>query len=284
MHSAEIAVIGARGFVGSSIVNELTNQGLLAIPIMREHVNLSNNSITALSQLISNDSIIVFSAAIAPTKNLDDFFENMIILRNFIISASKLKPLYVLNVSSDAIYPDSSYPLTEDVVPSPTSIHGLMHFVRESLLNIAFPGIVGHIRPTLIYGATDPHNGYGPNSFMRNALKNSDLTLFGAGEELRDHVYIGDVAKLAVEMIKQQVPEAVNAASGNVVSFFEIAQSIVGMTGKGRILFKTREQSVPHNGYRPISIDKAVKMFPGLNPLQIVDGLQSMYGEIMKHE
>ncbi len=284
MHKVEIAIIGARGFVGSSIYNELVNQGFSAIPITRKNINLSNDSFCSFSKLVSNKSILVFSAAIAPTRSSDDFFENMTILRNFIVAASKIKPLYILNISSDAIYPDSPYPLTEDVAPSPTSIHGLMHYVRESLLNIAFPGIVGHIRPTLIYGATDPHNGYGPNSFMRNALKNSDLTLFGEGEELRDHIYIGDVSKLAVEMLKQLVPQAVNAASGHVVSFFEIAQNIIGMTGKGRILFKTREYSVPHNGYRPINIDKAIRMFPGLNPLQIEDGLRIMHGEMMKRE
>ena len=28
---------------------------------------------------------------------------------------------------------------------------------------------VGILRPTLVYGANDPHNGYGPNRFRRLA-------------------------------------------------------------------------------------------------------------------
>ena len=28
---------------------------------------------------------------------------------------------------------------------------------------------IGHLRPTLVYGENDPHNGYGPNMFLRLA-------------------------------------------------------------------------------------------------------------------
>ena len=48
------------------------------------------------------------------------------------------------------------------------------------------------LRPTLIYGEGDPHNGYGPNKFMRLAKKNEDILLFGKGEELRDHININE--------------------------------------------------------------------------------------------
>ena len=44
------------------------------------------------------------------------------------------------------------------------------------------------LRPTLIYGAGDPHNGYGPNRFRRLAATGKPIILFGEGEERRDHV------------------------------------------------------------------------------------------------
>ena len=61
---------------------------------------------------------------------------------------------------------------------------------RRSRLPLAF------LRPTLIYGANDPHNGYGPNRFRRQAAKGETITLFGEGEEKRDHVPVDDVAAL----------------------------------------------------------------------------------------
>ena len=35
----------------------------------------------------------------------------------------------------------------------------------EIFLKINFPKKVSIFRPTLVYGANDPHNGYGPNKF-----------------------------------------------------------------------------------------------------------------------
>ena len=52
------------------------------------------------------------------------------------------------------------------------------------------------VRPTLVYGPNDPHNGYGPNQFIRLAQSNKNITLFGKGEERRDHIHIKDVGKV----------------------------------------------------------------------------------------
>ena len=51
------------------------------------------------------------------------------------------------------------------------------------------------VRPTLVYGEGDPHNGYGPNRFIK-LIKKKPIELFGRGEELRDHVWINDVSRL----------------------------------------------------------------------------------------
>ena len=41
------------------------------------------------------------------------------------------------------------------------------------MLANAWHGSLCFLRPTLIYGSKDPHNGYGPNRFMRQAKKDS---------------------------------------------------------------------------------------------------------------
>ena len=43
---------------------------------------------------------------------------------------------------------------------------------------------------TLVYGFLDPHNGYGPNLFVRKSKFENQIKLFGNGEELRDHIDI----------------------------------------------------------------------------------------------
>ena len=100
-----------------------------------------------------------------------------------------------------------------------------MHLYRENILKIYFKNIT-ILRPTLIFGSNDPHNGYGPNSFIRNAQKGKNIKLFGKGEEIRDHVYIDDVVKIITIVIKKNFYTDFNIVSSKEVSFYEIAKCI----------------------------------------------------------
>ena len=68
-----------------------------------------------------------------------------------------------------------------------------MHLTREAILKDNFNKILCILRPTLIYGPGDTHNGYGPNRFINLALKNKSIPIFGNGEEKRDHIFVEDV-------------------------------------------------------------------------------------------
>ena len=85
------------------------------------------------------------------------------------------------------------------------------------------------VRPTLIYGKDDPHNGYGPNLFLRNALDGKDIRLFGKGEELRDHVWIEDVSKIICDVCLYNSSGILNVASGITYSFKNIAEKIISI-------------------------------------------------------
>ena len=90
----------------------------------------------------------------------------------------------VVYISSDAVYADDCNPVRETSCCDPSSNHGLMHLVRERMLaqtlkKAKVPYLI--LRPSLLYGAGDTHNGYGPNRFIRTALAEKRITLFGAG-------------------------------------------------------------------------------------------------------
>ena len=74
---------------------------------------------------------------------------------------------------------------------------------RELAFRAEVKAPLAHLRPTLIYGASDPHNGYGPNRFRRLADEGEDIVLFGEGEERRDHVYVDDVAEIIARVLKR---------------------------------------------------------------------------------
>ena len=111
-----------------------------------------------------------------------------------------------------------------------------MHLYRENILKIYFKNIT-ILRPTLIFGSNDPHNGYGPNSFIRNAQKGKNIKLFGKGEEIRDHVYIDDVVKIITIVIKKNFYTDFNIVSSKEVSFYEIAKCIQKEYKNIKVLF-----------------------------------------------
>jgi nucleoside-diphosphate-sugar epimerase len=115
----------------------------------------------------------------------------------------------------------------------------------------------------LIYGADDPHNGYGPNRFRRLAAAGKEIVLFGAGEERRDHVWIEDVAELAVRMIARRSRGSLNAATGTVISFRDAAEAVAALFGRPvAIASSPRSGPMPHDGYRPFDVAATRSAFP----------------------
>ena len=120
-------------------------------------------------------------------------------------------------------------PLTEESCAEPGSLHGAMHLARELMLKSVVTAPLAILRPSLLYGAADPHNGYGPNRFRRLAAAGQEIMLFGEGEERRDHVHIDDVAELIWRVLARRSRGTLNVATGEVMSFRQIAERIAAM-------------------------------------------------------
>ena len=131
------------------------------------------------------------------------------------------------------------------------------------------------LRPSLIYGAEDTHNGYGPNQFLRLALAGKGITLFGEGEEQRDHVYVEDVVNILLLVILHCSEGVINVATGSVVSFWKIAQ-MVSEYFNPNIIINTipRVGPMPHNGYRPFDPSSCLTAFPEFNYTTFANGLE----------
>src|ERR1700733_14547904 len=87
------------------------------------------------------------------------------------------------------------------------------------------------LRPCAVYGANDTHNSYGPNRFIRSGLKDGKITLFGFGEEKRDHVYVEDLSRLVELCLLHRSEGTLNLVSGTAVSFYDVAERIIRLSG-----------------------------------------------------
>jgi UDP-glucose 4-epimerase len=270
-------IMGANGFIGAAIRRRLDLLGVATHAISRDTVDLlAPGAAEKLAGHLRPGDFFVAVSALAPVKNAQMLSDNIKMI-DAMANALKAQPVaHILNIGSDAVFADSADPLTENSCRAPGSLHGIMHLARETMLGEAAGQTpFATLRPTLVYGRDDPHNGYGPNRFRRLAKTGSDIVLFGAGEERRDHVWVEDVAQLAAAIVMRRSSGSLNAATGTVVSFRACAEEINSICGgKSRILETQRAGPMPHNGYRPFDPRETHRAFPDFRYMPPADGFR----------
>ena len=278
-----VVVVGAGGFVGGTIAKALDAAGIAVLPVTRKQVDLlAPGADSALRALLRPTDSVVFVSAIAPAKNNDQLMLNLNMAHAACTAFAAVPPAHLLYISSDAIYADDANPVTESSSPAPTTSHGMMHAARELMLRTASPAPFAALRPTLIYGADDPHSGYGPNRFRRQAQKGEPITIFGEGEERRDHVLVDDVAALAVLMLQHRSVGALNAVTGVSVSFHDIAQLVAAQfEGKAEVKSVPRPGPRPHLLHRHFDITNCLKAFPGFRYTTQADGIARVHRAVV---
>ena len=261
---SRVVIVGAGGFIGAAAAGRLIARGVEVIAITRQDIDLlSGGAAGQLAATLRDTDTLLFIAAQAPVKNNAMLIDNLRMAAAVCAAISSIKVAHVIYVSSDAVYADSDRPLNESSCAHPASLHGVMHLAREVMLAEVCKAPLCILRPTLIYGANDPHNGYGPNRFRRLAQRGEEIGLFGAGEELRDHVYIDDVAEIIVRSVVHKSQGILNIATGTVTSFLDVAKKAAALTPRTPAIKNTeRSGPMPHRGYRAFDPSATALAFP----------------------
>ena len=276
-----VVVLGGGGFIAGAILRALRRDRIETLALGRPSVDLlTPGASERLTRELEPGDTLVFASALAPCKDLTMLTENLR-MADAVCTALRASLVgHLVYISSDAVYKDSSDPLNESACAEPASYHGVMHLAREVALRTEFSGPFVTVRPTLVYGMDDPHNGYGPNRFRRLASAGREIVLFGEGEERRDHVYVEDVAEVVRLIVLHRSVGTVNAVSGEVVSFRELAEYIAAEFALQLPIRATpRSGAMPHNGYRPFDKSAATVAFPGFRFVSWRDGLAKVHAQ-----
>jgi UDP-glucose 4-epimerase len=269
---SRVVIVGAGGFVGGAIGGRLITDKVPMLALTRNELDLLKPEASAtLQRLLRADDSVVFVSALAPTRNNAMLIDNLRMAETVCTALAAQPIAHLVYISSDAVYSDDANPVTEQSCQQPSSLHGVMHLAREIMLRTTLKLPLAILRPTLIYGAKDPHNGYGPNRFRRLAAKGEAITLFGEGEEKRDHVHIDDVAALVSAALQHRSTGTLNIATGRSTSFREIAEMIAALSGRSvEIRGTPRQNPVTH---RHFDITDCLKAFPEFHYIPLRDGL-----------
>lgn len=280
---ARVVVVGCRGFVGGAIIAELEAQKIPSLGISAADLDLlSADAGKALAAKLQSDDALVVVSALTPDRGKDiaTFMKNQRMMEAVCVALAEKPVAHVVNIGSDAVYPDDASLIDESMPTAPGGYHGMMHLAREMMLRSTVKCPLALLRPSLLYGAGDTHNGYGPNRFRRTAAKEGKIMLFGAGEEKRDHVEIGDVARIVRLALQHRSQGALNIATGRAASFHEAAEQVAKHFAK-----KIEIVELPRSGpvniiHRHFAVGALLRSLPGFRPVTLEDGIATAHKEV----
>lgn len=285
LRPSRVVVLGARGFVAAAVIRRLAADGVPVRPVPAADIDLTDASSPAiLSGLLREDDAVVFVSALTPDRGRD-IATMMLNLRmgQHVCAALAARPVrHLVYLSTDAVYADAANPVRETSCTQPgPGFHGAMHVARERMLietarAASIP--LALLRPSLLFGPGDTHNGYGPNRFVRSAIAERKIALFGGGEEKRDHVFIDDVAAVVAAVLQQGSTGTLNLATGTSVSFHDVAQQVRALVGDDvQVQTSGRANPVTH---RHFDVSALLAALPAFRFTPLRAGLAAMVEQV----
>ncbi|MBK6647389.1 MAG: NAD-dependent epimerase/dehydratase family protein [Anaerolineales bacterium] len=277
---SRVVLIGAYGFLGRKLIDHLNSQQIEYLPIDLPEVDLTApTSVEKFLEVIKPEDSVIFTSALTPDKGKDRgaMLKNIAMMNHFCQFLENGRCSYIVYLSTDAVYGAENRLLRETSPCLPDSLYGFGHLIREEMLRPVakqreIPLVV--LRSNAMYGVGDTHNGYGPNRFLRSALQERKISLFGKGEERRCHIYVGDVVNLIGLCLAKKTEGVLNLTSGASISFMDLAGKISALVDNEIDIQTSRRQNpITHINFDPTEIYKA---FPNFWFTSLDDGLKSM--------
>lgn len=127
-------------------------------------------------------------------------------------------------------------------------------------------------------------NTYGPRmrvndgravpTFISQALRNEDVTIFGDGRQTRSFCYISDLVEGIIRLLDSDVNEPVNLGNPHEMTIEEIARKIISMTGSSSRLVN-RELPTDDPKVRQPDITKARALLDWEPKVRLEEGLEA---------
>lgn len=272
--SGRLVLLGGSGFVGKAVAASAGRRGFEVCSLGSADIDLTSASAAEkLRALIAPSDIVVMLSVLAPSRGRDTptMLANLRMAETAVTAFDAATPAHIVYVSSEAVYGTDVARVTADTPAQPTDLYGTMHRMRELMFAERFADRLAVLRPSLIYGAGDPHNSYGPNRFRRQARKDLRIPLFGGGEETRDHVYVADVAEVILRVALRRSCGTEIVAFGQSISFKDVAASVARhFSDAVAIVPSDRKNPITHRSYDILGLRKA---FPDLILHEIERGI-----------
>jgi len=142
----------------------------------------------------------------------------------------------VVYASSSSVYGDAAgLPMREDVVPQPVSPYGVSKLAAEQLChlyhaNFGVPAV--SLRYFTVYGPRQrPDMGF--HRFLRAAILDQPITLYGDGQQTRDFTFVHDAVTATIAAAGRGIPGRVyNIGGGSRASVNDVVEIVGRVAGR----------------------------------------------------
>jgi UDP-glucose 4-epimerase len=291
-----VLVTGGLGFIGSNLTARLVGLGG-KVTVMdnmmprlggnlfnvkeiadRIHINFSDVRDSHSMDYLVKDQAYIFHLAGQvnhvdsirnPIQDLDINCRGTLVLLE---SCRKVNPeVKIIFAGTRGEYGSSvTLPVAEDHPTNPKGIYAVTNLSAEKMILVYqdVHKIQGAcLRITNTYGPRHQmaHDEYGVlNWFIRKAIDDEPIPVFGDGRILRDFLFVDDLVNcfLRTATCKKAYGEVFNVGTGVPINFIELAKKIVQIAGTGKVSFteftQERKEVEPGDYYTNISKIKRI--------------------------
>ena len=267
-------VIGGCGFIGSHLVDELLANGhsirvfdrkpeQFRPPLPRVDYQYGDfRDKSSMAEALTGVDIVFHTASTTfpGTANLDtsaDVKDNLVSALGLLDMLREAGQERIVFMSSGGtVYgPPDIVPTPEDHPLRPGNSYGIVKVAIEHYLWM-YRELYGlspvSIRASNPYGERQGHLGVQGvvATFLNRIRTGSQIEIWGDGSVVRDYLYVGDLARLAVKAGISAYSGPLNAGSGQGCSLNQLVDTMRDVTG--------RDVDVRHKSARPVDIPRSI--------------------------
>lgn len=281
-----VLILGNKGFIGQHLEKRFLTGTPKVEVVGKDLPNFdltSKNNVNMLVSMFDLNTAVIMLAAIKRQfgDSLDVFNQNLSMTTNLCGILREHPVRRFIFFSSAAVYGEDidNTNITEETPVHPTSYYGMVKFISERLywkvLSLDNQSTLLILRPPTIYGPGDEGETYGPVKFINAAASKDELTLWGDGTELRDFVFIDDVADIVFRLTFSLFEGVVNLASGTSYSFRDVLDTVESISRrKLRVNSRPRTKAKVDNVFTNARLLKEIGNY-SFTPL--AEGVKALY-------
>jgi UDP-glucose 4-epimerase len=247
-------IFGGSGFIGSNIVELIQRQsGAECFAPGSQQCDLCDPVKTnKILSPILKDAVVIYAAGIPRLRanGFDALTDNIAMIYNLIEQFQQTPPKQVIFLSTVEVYGiPVELSITEATPLVPETLYGvgkvtaellLQRWHRQSNIPLAILRLPG------IYGPGDKGRGF-VGALIQTIKNNGEFNLIGGGKELRDFVFVKDVARAVLQLSRSDFSQlTLNLATGTSIPVFDIMQKIFARFGPCTLNEKPQTQRICH--------------------------------------